>query len=655
MDFICGWFGWCTAPKGDKAEFELATATAELDLDQEVPAQCQEFKDALVAKLTERPYLNNQDHDLRQYVLECYKGIFEADPDKAQNALDILDMELDSEEKMIAAAFQKFDLDASGILHGNEVQFMLDYLGFPDSPADVKRIMSVLDTDGDESVSFDEFLDYVGKLGGSSKLFELRHRQIKERVSFRGSVHDKDTLRLLLQECGISPDAQAHWRLTASESEMDSAALMETCQKEAVRHIRHLAKENHERALPGLQTRFQQLGKTDTDLWMCLSWIRELAPILVHLNLDKVGEFLLEDSHYRNQFETNTSSGLLKTSARERWERGLFGTSYDRATAFERPKYGVQNIWNDPLGVQGAIQYGDSYLILKDVRLRCTLSPQDSANLPARRLAVLDYYAHVMAEYSDKELLETIKVAEKGSEKVGDSKKVIEEWGKYKEAQLHGEIHLDKHVDRLVVAERHRPRKAWVERICNKHGWKYSWVNEFGIELSRRQHGQSMGVEDWKEQLKKLGRVGTVNLEKVKPGMCKVCGDRPCAPGTSSQGKPHETCCKGCESGFGHDQQCGTGKRTSKILGVGLCSVGCGRKHADDSDVCCHRCKLGTGLHERTCGLSKSAIKQVEKGRCKNLCGRKAAPGVTKSRKKFDTCCRDCARGTGHSADCIAG
>ena len=61
---------------------------------------------------------------------------------------------------------------------------------------------------------------------------------------------------------------------------------------------------------------------------------------------------------------------------------------------------------------------GDSYIVLKDVRLRCTLSPQDSANLPARkplayltrsgkrfpvqrpRLAVLDYYAHVLLEPS---------------------------------------------------------------------------------------------------------------------------------------------------------------------------------------------------------------------------------------------------------------
>ena len=30
-------------------------------------------------------------------------------------------------------------------------------------------------------------------------------------------------------------------------------------------------------------------------------------------------------------------------------------------------------------------QYGDSYLVLKDLRLRCTLAPQDSGGLPAQR------------------------------------------------------------------------------------------------------------------------------------------------------------------------------------------------------------------------------------------------------------------------------
>merc|ERR1719482_2328172 len=43
--------------------------------------------------------------------------------------------------------------------------------------------------------------------------------------------------------------------------------------------------------------------------------------------------------------------------------------------------------------------------------LRATFSPEDSANLKAERLACLDYYAHVLNEYSDKELVETLKVA----------------------------------------------------------------------------------------------------------------------------------------------------------------------------------------------------------------------------------------------------
>ena len=49
-----------------------------------------------------------------------------------------------------------------------------------------------------------------------------------------------------------------------------------------------------------------------------------------------------------------------------------------------------------PEGVVKCKQYGDSYLVLKDCRLRCTFSPEDSANLKADRLAVLDFYGHVL-------------------------------------------------------------------------------------------------------------------------------------------------------------------------------------------------------------------------------------------------------------------
>ena len=133
-----------------------------------------------------------------------------------------------------------------------------------------------------------------------------------------------------------------------------------------------------------------------------------------------------------------------------------------RTQGFCRPKYGVLNPMNDYRGVVKCAQYGDSYLVLKDVRLRCTFSPEDSANLKANRLAVLDYYAHVLQEYSNDELHETVKVA-KSTEAalLGDSGKVGAM--KYKEAQIHGEVCLDKHVERLVAHQKHKPEAARIK------------------------------------------------------------------------------------------------------------------------------------------------------------------------------------------------
>merc|ERR1719254_206734 len=136
-------------------------------------------------------------------------------------------------------------------------------------------------------------------------------------------------------------------------------------------------------------------------------------------------QFFDNDTHYRNQFETNSSGGLLKPTIREKWEKDLFGGAYDKAQGFDRCKYGVLNAMNDYRGVVKCKQYGDSYLVLKDVRLRCTFSPEDSANLKAERFAVLDYYAHVLLEYSDSELKETLKIASDSDKAVlGDSDKV---------------------------------------------------------------------------------------------------------------------------------------------------------------------------------------------------------------------------------------
>jgi len=603
-------------------------------------------KQALDDLLDEKPYLNLKHHVLHYFVKLAQEAISKNDEGQAQNALDALVMEADVEEKTIAAAFQRFDSSKDGVLVGEEIRFMLDYLGFPNEPKDVDALLEAVDSDHDHVVSADEFLNYVGRVGGSLKLFELRRQQIeaRHRQGFARSVTDPQAMRIELQEAGFDQTAIAYWRLVAPQSELDSVARMEPCQKQAVRHIRALAQENHERALPSLQKRVAKLGFGDNDLWMALAWIRELAPIIVHINLDKVGQFFLNDTHYRNQFETGTSSGLLKTSAREKWEQGLFGPAYDGAKPFSRPKYGVQNIWNDYRGVLGAKQYGDSYVVLHNCRLRCTFAPEDSANLPARRLSVPDYYGHVLNEYSDKELAETIRVAAAGREHVGDSQAVIEKWGKYKEAQIHGEVNFAEHVERLVVNERHRNKEAWIKDITEKHGWKMTWMSDMKTELESRAGGREAGDEEWKTKLAKIK-----GDELAQEGFCRMGCGREAKAGC-------QECCEGCARGFGHDSSCAQARIFRQAtIPTGKCKQGCGRDAAPGSDVCCSRCSKVAGVHTADCGgCNIKFATDVPAGLCKMACGRKVHPGATKSGKPYDTCCRQCALGKGHSASCGA-
>jgi len=384
---------------------------------------------------------------------------------------------------------------------------------------------------------------------------------------------------------------------------------------------------------------------------MTLAWIRELAPIIVHLNLDKMLQFMESDTHYRNQFETATSGGLLKPAVREKWERDLFGGHYDSAQGKDRCKYGVQNVMNDYRGVVKCAQYGDSYMILKDVRLRCTFSPEDSANLKAERLAVLDYYAHVLNEYSDAELKETINVANaKDSAKLGDSDSVGKM--KYKEAQIHGQVAFAEHVERLVANTRHKagglePR---LKDVCKKFGWQFSWMDEEKARMQAEDKKKMAGTT-WEDRLAKLEALG--HSVEIQPGYCKVGCGRKVNPATTRFGKPFTTCCKGCIMGFGHDANCG--QIDASKCGPGLCKNGCGRAVAQGRDTkgrpldtCCRGCALGLD-HNPNCGAKKEAPPE---GGCQKGCGRKVAPGMQKNGRPFTTCCRDCALGKGHTPEC---
>eukprot|EP01094_Clydonella_sp_ATCC50884_P024843 TRINITY_DN634_c0_g1_i1.p1 TRINITY_DN634_c0_g1~~TRINITY_DN634_c0_g1_i1.p1 ORF type:complete len:704 (-),score=224.31 TRINITY_DN634_c0_g1_i1:491-2602(-) len=215
-------------------------------------------------------------------------------------------------------------------------------------------------------------------------LGECRGRQIKCHVCLQ-SVFEMD-LNEHLKKCATRDADES--RAVAWEGEEKAAiGIIRTLlageltdrQLQAVVWVQENSERLSERAYPGLVTRFASLGWNETVLKRTLRYIRTDAPIIVHVNMDKCIEFFLSDTHYRNQFETNTSNGTLNQGIRKQWEDRLFNNIYKDSDGFERCKYGVLNVINDPNGVQCCSQYGDSYMVLKDARLRCTFSAKDSS------------------------------------------------------------------------------------------------------------------------------------------------------------------------------------------------------------------------------------------------------------------------------------
>jgi len=248
--------------------------------------------------------------------------------------------------------------------------------------------------------------------GYSEKHRCWRARQVVPPTWVLSSVEDA-SIAAALREVGILGEHQAFWALLLPDSELHAIERLEDCQRNALHGVRALAVASHAEALPKVKNKFAGMGYGDREVEAVLSWIQDLAPICVHVHLDRMGHFLEVDEFYRNQFETKTSCGALdpENRTRKNWEHELFGGAYDEAKPFDRCKYGALNVVNDYRGVVRARGYGDSYLVLKDVRLRCTFASTDSGGIKGSRLAVLDHYGHVLAEYNDQELRNIVTVA----------------------------------------------------------------------------------------------------------------------------------------------------------------------------------------------------------------------------------------------------
>lgn len=184
---------------------------------------------------------------------------------------------------------------------------------------------------------------------------------------------------------------------------------LSTAQRQALRHVEERTRLRQAEAGDRLTTILRDAQCLDGMFEEGMQSIRTHARVALHFHPDRFGlkpmtvaESLLEDGHYRNQFETGLSSGsrtAFPGGERDRWEKDLFGGAYHGAdvTADERPKYGALALIHHPDGPTP--RFGSCYFVLRaSVSRRTSFTFSGSEyDLAPERLGTIDRMDCVMA------------------------------------------------------------------------------------------------------------------------------------------------------------------------------------------------------------------------------------------------------------------
>jgi hypothetical protein len=235
-----------------------------------------------------------------------------------------------------------------------------------------------------------------------------------------------------------------------------------------LRAVKYIVDESRKNAILKEYELFNRI-KNAKHVQRLLQYIRDDAPIIIHVNIACLCDVFLKDGFYRNLFETATSRGSNSFSPRIAWENRMFNSIYDEKTpAIDRVKYGALNVLNDPYGIRSCYNYGDSYFRLKRVRLRTSFADCDTSSMNAV-LSSCEHYCHVLVKYTDIELNAALDVVLNRKRYVNSDVIAI-----YKEVQIHGPVSLSENVEALVVNPVNRENIGLVENI-NKLGEKYGF------------------------------------------------------------------------------------------------------------------------------------------------------------------------------------
>lgn len=242
--------------------------------------------------------------------------------------------------------------------------------------------------------------------------------------------------------------------------------MLTPAQAKALDHVRHGARLRR----PELRARIDELlarcGVDDTYEALALAVRRARVTASFHpdrLREDgrTVVEGLLGDGLYRSQFETGVTNGsptAFPGGERETWEHVLFGGAYRAAQPDERPKYGALDLMGYADGASP--RFGSCYLVFRDaVSERCTFSWGDSHEGPEHTAtcdalepivwALLDALERTCEALGERDLhVRTLaRRLERGRARITSGRALDD----YVEAQIHGEIRLDRDVAGLFV------------------------------------------------------------------------------------------------------------------------------------------------------------------------------------------------------------
>ncbi|NLR91463.1 DUF3626 domain-containing protein [Flammeovirga agarivorans] len=199
------------------------------------------------------------------------------------------------------------------------------------------------------------------------------------------------------------------------------------------------------------------------------------APVALHFHPDRISnqgntitEGLLSSGVYKNQFETNISSGSVSAhlgGLRNEWEDDIFKGAYTHSEPKERAKYGALHLTHSESGP--APRFGSCYFVLHpEVNQRTTFTYGDTYASPKEVGTIQHIEPIISALFNDLstresalgennittlEFITLINQIYLNTINQKSLRPFSQNLDFYIEAQIHGEISLEKDVSELIV------------------------------------------------------------------------------------------------------------------------------------------------------------------------------------------------------------